>query len=355
MSKLQRTQNVRFWITVFTALLGCGSVHAADHFLVASNRSNSIEEFDLTGKWLRTFATTGPYAPVALAQSPTTGEIFVTTMWPSGPAAGQLTNKILRYKQDGTFDVNWDTFTVTCPSSVCPTTATQSLVFGPYGDLWVATAYGQDLGGPIWILNFRAADLTTPNPAPQPSSFKTAMYRGNQMAFKNKNELCIAGFIDEDVKCFDTSTGTQTADYYAEIHASSVSPVIQPGGLAFDSSGSMYLTSVFGGQVVKEVVPGGPIVLLAKPAPAPFQLDGNLFLQHSTGNLFTTLYSTAPVTYSSPDLVSEISVTSGLMTSFIWGAAAPGLGNDHIWGAYWIISYCYSSCPGFLIPLPPSL
>src|ERR1700730_17319507 len=102
----------RLLTAVFVALLGSVSVHAASRILVASSRSNSIEEFDANGKWRRTFATTGPYAPVALAQSPTTGEIFVTTIWGSGPAAGQLTNRILRYQQDGTFNVDWDTFTV---------------------------------------------------------------------------------------------------------------------------------------------------------------------------------------------------------------------------------------------------
>jgi hypothetical protein len=330
--------NKRLWITVFAALLASASAHAANNILVASSRSNSIEEFDTTGKWLRTFATTGPYAPVALAQSPATHEIFVTTMWASGPSAGQLTNRILRYKNDGTFDVNWDTFTIACPPQpsvpACPTDVTQSLVFDPTGDLYVATAYGEDLGGaPIWIFRYRESDLADLNP-PASGSFTAPMYRGNQMAFRKTNELCIAGFIDQDVKCFDPSTGTPTVDYYAEIHSSAVSPVIQPAGLAFDSSGMAYLTSVFGGQVLKEQ--GGTFVLLAKPATSPFQLDGNLLLQQGTGNLFTTLYSTAPVTFSSPDLVSEISIPSGLMTSFIWGAAAPGLGNDHIWGAAWI-------------------
>ncbi len=65
----------------------------------------------------------------------------MTTIWGSGPAAGQLTNRILRYHEKGVFDVNWDTFTVEC--GACPSAATQSLIFDPSGNLWVATAYGR--------------------------------------------------------------------------------------------------------------------------------------------------------------------------------------------------------------------
>jgi len=166
--------NKRLLIAVFAALLGSASLDA-QNILVASNRSNSIEEFDTSGTWVRTFATTGPYGPVALARSPYTGEIFVTTLWASGPAIGQLTNRILRYAANGSFDVNWDAFTVVCPAgSQCPTTATQSLVFDPLGNLWVATAYGTDLSGPICILEYPAANLILPNPPAGPMSSRSA-------------------------------------------------------------------------------------------------------------------------------------------------------------------------------------
>jgi hypothetical protein len=61
-------------------LLGSASLHAEENILVASTRSNSLEQFTPSGTWVATFATTGPYAPSALAQSPLTGEIFVTTL-----------------------------------------------------------------------------------------------------------------------------------------------------------------------------------------------------------------------------------------------------------------------------------
>jgi len=323
--------NKRRLIAAFAALLGSASLHATEHILVASNRSNSLEEFSTSGTWLRTFATTGPYGPLALAQSPVTGEIFVTTTWASGPSAGQLTNKILRYAQNGHFNVDWDTFTIACGS--CPTAQTQSLLFDSFGNLWVATAYGTDLGGQIYILKYLAANLKLPNPPAEPMPIKAKLFRGNQMAFNVSGDLCIASFIDGDVQCFDTSTGALTHDYYAEIHASSVGG-IEPGGLAFDGNDRMYLTSIFTGQVVKEVNPGGPIVHLAT---LTSQLDGNLVLRGP--NLYTSTYNVSPLTFSSPDPVYEVSSGSGTVTKFIDGTAAPGLGNDHIWGAYWMIFY----------------
>jgi hypothetical protein len=326
--------STRLVIAVFAAMLGSASLHATERILVASNRSNSIEEFNTSGTWLRTFATTGPYAPVALAQSPTNGDIFVTTTWASGPQAGQLTNpgKILRYDENGHFDVDWDTFTVVCGPNPCPTTQTQSLLFDSSGNLWVATAYGTDLGAPIYIFKYLAANLKLPNPPAQPSPIMADMLRGNQMAFNVSGDLCIAGFLDRDVQCFNTATGAKTHDYSAEIVASGLS--IAPVGLAFDGNDRMYLTDVFGGQVAKEVNPGGPIKLLAT---LPSQLDGNLVLRKA--NLYTSTFNVAPPTFSTPDPVYDVS-TSGTVSKFIYGTAPPALGNDHIWGAYWMIFYC---------------
>ena len=99
----------------------------------------------------------------------------------------------------------------------CPTSETQSIVFDSSGNLWVATAYGQDLGGPIYIFEFLAAELTQLNPQAQPNPILANMYRGNQMAFNTAGNLCIAGFIDEDVQCFNTSTGELIKDYRVEI------------------------------------------------------------------------------------------------------------------------------------------
>lgn len=331
--------NNKLFITVLAALLGSNALCAAEHVLVASSGSHSLEEFDTSGNWTRTFATTGPYAPVAMAQSPKTGEIFVTTEVPSGDY-----NRVLRYHPDGTFDANWDTFTVTCQG--CGGGGTESLLFDSDGNLYLATHYGEDFGDPIYIFKYLAQDLQQANPTQLPASIHTQMVRGDQMAFKSADEICIAGFIDEDVKCFNTSSGAQTADYYAEIHAAKVSPGIEPGGLAFDSSGRLYLTSIFGGQVARETAPGGPIVQLAQVTANPGELDGNLVIRGD--QIFTTTYSTQPATLSTPDSAVSISMSTGAITKFISGSAAPQLGKAHIWGAYWLIFYAdsgFTQCP----------
>jgi len=325
----------RLLIAIFIA---AASLHAED-VLVANSRSNSLEQFRPSGTWVRTFATTGPYSPTSMAQSPLTGEIFVTTLWGSGPQVGQNTNIILRYNANGHFDTNWDTFTVTC-GFVCPSSATESLLFDSSGNLWVATHFGTDLGAPIYIFKYLAANLADLNPPAEPGPIMATMYRGDQMAFNASGNLCIAGFIDEDVKCFDTTTGAQTADYYAEIHASSVGG-IEPGGLAFDAANRLYLSSVFTGQVVKEVSPGGPIVLLATLDSPPNLLNANLVLRGA--NLYVPTYYNPPPTFSTPDAVYKVSTSSGTVTNFIYGTAAPGLGNDHIWGANWMIFYSTAS------------
>jgi hypothetical protein len=323
----------RVLIAVLAALLGSHSLSAAEDILVSSTRSNSIEQFATNGTWLRTFATTGPYAPISLAQSPLTGEVFATTEWTSGQQIGQLTNIILRYQVNGQFDTNWDTFQVVC-NAPCPTSETQSIAFDSSGNLWVATAYGEDLGGPIYIFEYLAAQLTLPNPQAQPNPILANMYRGNQMAFIGAN-ICIAGFIDEDVQCFNTSTGKLTKDYRSEISAAGLG--IEPGGLAFDKEGRLYLTSIFHGQVVAETAPGGPIVALATLTSAPNLVNGNLLL--ADGYLFVPTYYNPPPTVSTPDAVYLVSTSTGAVTNFIVGSAAPNLGNDHIWGANWMIFY----------------
>ena len=321
----------RLSIAVFAVLLASASLRGAEDILVASSRSNSIEQFSASGTWIRTFATTGPYSPTSLAQSPLTGEIFVTTA-----VAGTLTNVILRYQADGQFNANWDTFTVVCGIPSCPTSnQTESILFDAAGNLWVATAYGTDASSPIYIFKYLAANLALTNPPTPLPTVTTAMFRGNQMAFHGPLHLCIAGFIDANVRCFSTSTGAQTHDYHAEIAAAGLS--IEPGGLAFDSTGRMYLSSIFTGQVVKEVNPGGPIVLLASVVSSPQLLNANLTLRGTS--LYVPTYYNPPPTISTPDPVYEVAISSGTITNFIFGTAPPALGNDHIWGGSWLIFY----------------
>ncbi len=320
-------------VALLAALIGSHALPAAEEILVSSTRSNSIEQFTSTGTWVRTFATTGPYAPISLAQSPLTGEIFATTEWTSGQPAGQLTNLILRYEANGKFDTNWDTFSVAC-NAPCYSPTTESILFDPSGNLWVATAYGTGAANPIFILEYLAADLSMPNPPAQSNPIMANMMRGDQMAFNPAGDLCIAGFVDEDVQCFNTSTGALTQDYRAEIMASGLG--IEPGGLAFDSYGRLYLSSIFTGQVIKEAKKGGPLEVLATVDSAPNLLNANLVLRGS--ELYVPTYYFPPPTVSTPDAIYTVS-TTGTVADFIVGGAPSALGNDHIWGANWLIFF----------------
>ena len=329
----------RVSMAVLVALLGSASVHATDRILVASIRSNSIEEFNTSGTWLRTFATTGPYSPVALAQSPLSGDIFATTIYGTGPQVGQLTNKILRYRQGGRFIVDWDTFTVECPPSpaLCFSPSTQSLLFDTSGNLWVALAYGDTVHGyPIYIFEYPPAELAKATPSPS-QTITVTLNRGNQMAFNVAGDLCIASWADQDVQCLNTLSHLLTHDYHSKIIAGPVG-TIQPIGLAFDGNNILYLTSWFEGQIVKETTPGGSFQLLANVTSAPNELQGNLVLKG--GSLFTTNFSATPASFSTPDPVYQIS-SGGAVTKLINGTAAPGLGDDHIWSASWMIFYCF--------------
>lgn len=154
------------FVSVFAALVASASLSAADGILLASSASHTLEQFSPSGTWVKTFATTGGYAPVALAQSPVTGEISVTAEIPSGDI-----NRILRYHSDGTFDTNWDTFTVNCVN--CGNGATESLLFDSEGNLYVATHYGEAAGYAVNIYKYPSAELGQANPVQSPMYITT--------------------------------------------------------------------------------------------------------------------------------------------------------------------------------------
>ena len=98
----------------------------------------------------------------------------------------------------------------------------------------------------------------------------------------------------------------------------------------------MYLSAVFTGQVLKELKPGGPLVVVATVATYPNLLNSNLVLRGP--NLYVPTFLNPPPTFDAPDAIYEVS-SAGAITNFIVGTAPPGLGSDHIWGAGWIIFY----------------
>lgn len=337
-ARIAMKMKFRTFIAILASLLGASQIHAANAVLVASRYSNSIEQFTTGGKWVRTFATTGRYAPSSVAQSPTTGEIFVTTL-----LNDNNTNVILRYTPDGAFGVNWDQFQLQCPSPPLPcfSNSTESLLFDAAGNLWVATHFGIRHGdptypfSPIYIFKFPAAALAGPTPAPLPIPIMASMIRGDQMAFDNKGDVCIAGFIDEDVQCFNTSTPTPVLVKSYGAMLQQASPVIEPAGVAFDSSNRMYVSNVFWGEVAHETSPGSKIVTLATGLVFPPNLlNGNLTLIGS--ELYVPTFYYPWPTPSTPDSIDTVSIVSGKVSPFISGGAPPLLGNAHLWGAQWV-------------------
>jgi hypothetical protein len=232
----------------------CKTALCAD-VLVSSSESHSIEWFGGDGGWISTFASTGPRIPIGLAQSPLNQIVYVAT----------YTNTILRYGSNGQpFSGGWDTFTL--PASAAGNIV-ESLLFNSAGDLYVATYYGTS-GYTQTIYRYPAAALAAANPTPI-DTITTTLKRGDQMAFDEAQNLCIASWADEDVICIDQATHAVVFDYKPEILASTplFSPVLEPVGLAFELSGTtvpLIVSSTFAGQVAKEKVAHvGPFTLFA--------------------------------------------------------------------------------------------
>jgi hypothetical protein len=93
--------------------------YAVTNELVGSAESHSIEKFDSTGNWVKTFASTGPYYPVGIAASPLTGDVFAATLtatvlravyamqsaenWLEDAGSGQLSSGSARIELDPAF------------------------------------------------------------------------------------------------------------------------------------------------------------------------------------------------------------------------------------------------------------
>ena len=159
--------------------------------------------------WIDTFATTGPRTPYGIAASPkgpAKGDIFVAT----------FTGTILRYHSNGQPTAHWESFNV--PPDGNPV---ESVLFDPHtGDLWVATYFGES-GYVANLYRYAAQDLVLPNPQPV-DTIATGLRRGNQMAFDQQGNLCVASYFGQTVRCFDTGNHAQTFDYNAELAASGI-------------------------------------------------------------------------------------------------------------------------------------
>ena len=178
------------------------------------------------------------------------------------------------------------------------------------------------------------------------------------MAFDPAQNLCIASWADEDVICIDEATHAVVFDYKTEIQASTtVSPAIEPVGLAFESSASsapLIVNSTFAlpaeGQVVKEKLAHvAPFSVFANGmTPELMHLTrygSDLYLpSYDVTGRFTSCSYYACNDYDvKPDTVYKIDLSTGAVTSFI---------TDHIWGPYELIFAKVTKCRACPTSLP---
>jgi DNA-binding beta-propeller fold protein YncE len=307
--------------------------YAVTNELVGSAESHSIEKFNSKGAWIQSFASTGPYYPVGIAASPTTGDVFAVT----------LTGVVLRYTKTGaSFGPNgsyWSTFDM---SAQIGYNALEALLFDPSGNLYVATNFGESADGyTVEIYGFSATQLTKETPVSSGTPIITAIEQGGQMAWDADKNLCMASwFSPQTVQCFNTNTGALVFDYASEIQAQ----VIQPTGLAFSPSNILTVSSLFTGEVYSEAAARvGPMNLLATGTVQPSDVGflaadsaGNLYLPEwhnvgarygGSGNDYCYYYSCQD-TDTSSDIVYKVDPTTGVIINFI---------SNHLWGPYQMI------------------
>jgi DNA-binding beta-propeller fold protein YncE len=327
---LGKTLTATLYLTL--ALLALPA-YAVTNELVGSAESHSIEKFDSSGNWIKTFASTGPYYPVGIAVSPLTGDVFAATM----------TEIILRYAKGGAplgqSGSYWDTFNMEPQAGGNPL---EALLFDPNGDLYVATNYGESSAGyTVKIFRYPAKQLTKQAPQPVGLPIITTIEQAGQMAWDANQNLCIASWYSpQTVQCFKPGTGALVVDYASEIQAQH----IQPLGLAFGPGNILTVSSLFTGEVYTEAVAGvGPMNLLATGSIQPAEVgflavdsSGNLYLPewHNVAAryggavpYFCTYYSCQDYDTSS-DMVYEINPTSGTQFNFV---------QYRLWGPYQMI------------------
>ena len=299
--------------------------YAVTNELVGSSESHSIEKFDSSGNWIKTFASTGPWIPVGIAASPTTNDVFVAT----------YTQTILRYHSSGTpfgpAGSYWSTFNLADPHG----NPAEGLLFDAHGNLYVATNFGTS-GYVVEIYKFSASQLLSSLPVASGSPIITTVGRGDQMAWDNFGNICIASFgSPNDVQCYNPHTGSLAFDYASEIEPLA----IQPLGLAFGPKNNLTVNDTFTGAVwVEAVERTGPMNLLASgmvPLLGWLAVDSGGTLYAPSWHNANTRYGTcvspfyACVDYDfSSDVVYKIDPSSGTVINFI---------TTHIWGPYQMI------------------
>jgi hypothetical protein len=213
--------------------------YAVTNELVGSAESHSIEKYDSSGNWIKTFASTGPYYTVGFAASPITGDVFVST----------FTATILRYTNTGASfgpkGAYWSTFNM---SSLVGNDPPQALLFDSSGNLFLATNYGED-GYIVEIFEYSAKELLKETPVPVRPPITTMIEQGGQMAWDALGDIGIASwYAPQGVQCYNPSTRALVYDYSSEFQNAGIEPL----GLAFDPSNILMVSSLFSGQIFAE-------------------------------------------------------------------------------------------------------
>ena len=302
--------------------------YAVTNELVGSAESHSIEKYDSSGNWIKTFASTGPYYTVGFAASPTTGDVFVST----------FTSTILRYTKTGaSFGPNgsyWSTFNM---SALVGSNPLQALLFDSSGDLYLATNYGESGDGyTVEIFEYSAKELLKKTPVPVGPPILTTVEQGGQMAWDAFGDICIASwYAPQGVQCYNPSTGALVYDYSPEFLNAGIEPI----GLAFGPNNILTVSDLFSGQVFAEATARtGPLNLIATGTVQPSDVGflavdsaGNLYLPewHNVGGRYAGCIFYSCVDYdTSSDIVYQINPTKGTITNFI---------SSHLWGPYQMI------------------
>jgi hypothetical protein len=325
---LGRTLTITLCLTIAIFAL---PAYAVTNELVGSAESHSIEKYDSSGNWIKTFASTGPYYAVGFAASPITGDVFAST----------FTSTILRYTKTGASfgpkGAYWSTFNM---ASLVGSNPPQALLFDSSGDLFLATNYGED-GYVVAIFKYSAKELLKEAPVPVGPPIVTTIEQGGQMALDAFGDICIASwYAPQGVQCYNPSTGALVYDYSSEFLNAGIEPI----GLAFGPNNILTVSSLFSGQVFAEpAARTGPLNLIATGTVQPAEVgflavdsSGNLYLPewHNVGARYggqppdyCTYYSCQDYDTSS-DVVYEINPNTGAITNFV---------SNHLWGPFQMI------------------